>query len=135
MVEIAHRVAAFLYVESCGLCPACKFGGGEVTAYLARLVSGHGSPRDLEAVGARLATVTDGRRCDLPVRHREVVSSILRAFPGDVTDAANRPTRREPCPLEHITDILDGRAVPATTQARKQADWSLSATPVRLTNW
>ena len=35
---VAHQVAAFFYVESCGLCPSCKFGGGEVTAYLANRV-------------------------------------------------------------------------------------------------
>ena len=34
MVAVARMVSRFLYVESCGQCPACKFGTGEVTAYL-----------------------------------------------------------------------------------------------------
>ncbi|MFL6242942.1 MAG: NADH-quinone oxidoreductase subunit F, partial [Acidimicrobiia bacterium] len=34
MVAVALTVSRFLYVESCGQCPACKFGTGEVTAYL-----------------------------------------------------------------------------------------------------
>ena len=135
MVEVAHRIAAFLYVESCGLCPACKFGSGEVAADLARLVAGNGGPRDLESIGTRLATIGDGRRCDLPVRNREVVSSILRAFPGDVSDAANRPSRRTPSTLERIEDIVDGRAVFGTVQSRKRPDWSIESTPVRISNW
>ena len=31
MVKAAHLYSRFLYVESCGQCPACKFGTGEVT--------------------------------------------------------------------------------------------------------
>ena len=135
MVAVAHQVAAFLYIESCGLCPACKFGGGEVTAYLARLVSGGAGPRDVEAVGARLATVTDGRRCDLAQRQRDVVSSILRAFPGDVTAATNRSSGVAPTVLEHIVDIVDGTAVYSTDHARKRADWVVEPVPVQLTRW
>lgn len=135
MLAVAHQVASYLYVESCGWCPACKFGGGEVTAYLARLVAGTGEERDIEALGARLATVTDGRRCDLALRQRDVVSSILRAFPGDVNGAAERPTGVQPRTFAPIEDIVDGVAVPAAFQARKRADGALEATPVRLTRY
>jgi NADH:ubiquinone oxidoreductase subunit F (NADH-binding) len=31
MVQAAWRYSRFLFVESCGQCPACKFGTGEVT--------------------------------------------------------------------------------------------------------
>lgn len=138
MVDIAHRVAAFLYVESCGWCPACKFGGGEVTAYLARLVAGTGEPRDLEALNHRLPRITEGRRCDLPVRHHEVVASILRAFPGDFARRSSRPddtTDLEPVPLEHVVDIVEGRAVLGTAQAHKRADGVVEDRPVHLTVW
>jgi NADH-quinone oxidoreductase subunit F len=40
MVAVARMVSRFLYVESCGQCPACKFGTGEVTAYLDRIAAG-----------------------------------------------------------------------------------------------
>ena len=40
MVAVARMVSRFLYVESCGQCPACKFGTGEVTAYLERIATG-----------------------------------------------------------------------------------------------
>ena len=133
MFAVAHRIAAFLYVESCGLCPACKFGGGEVTAYLARLVAGSAERRDLEALGGRLATVTDGSRCDLASRLRDVVSSIMWAFPGDASTGS--PTGAVPTVLEHIVDLVDGVAVYGTEHARKRADWVVEEQPVRLTRW
>ena len=34
MVQAAWRYSRFLFVESCGQCPACKFGTGEVTETL-----------------------------------------------------------------------------------------------------
>jgi NADH-quinone oxidoreductase subunit F len=137
MVAVAHRIAAFLYVESCGICPACKFGGGEVTAYLARLVSGVGSVSDVEALGSRLPLVPDGRRCDLPLRQRDVVSSILRAFPEDVMAAARaeRSPPAQPEVLSRIVELTEGKAVWDTEQARKRADWVLEPQPVRLTRW
>lgn len=134
MVAVAHQIAAYLYVESCGACPACKFGGGEATAYLARIVAGTAEPRDLEALMARLATVTDGRRCDLALRQRDVVTSILRAFPADVT-APRTVDAVTPSILEPIVDIVDGRAVYSDTQSRTRADWVVEDQPVRLTRW
>ena len=44
-------LSRFLYVESCGQCPACKFVTGEVTAYLENLSSGLGTERDIELIG------------------------------------------------------------------------------------
>lgn len=133
MFAVAHSIAAFLYVESCGLCPACKFGGGEVTAYLARLVAGSRDRRDVEALGGRLATVTDGARCDLAARLRDVVSSIMWAFPADASTGA--PDAPPPRVLEHIVDLADGVAVYGDEQARKRADWVVEPQPVRLTRW
>lgn len=128
MIDVAHQVAAFLYLSSCGMCPPCKYGGGEVAAYLARLVSGGGQPRDIESIGARLATVTDGRRCDLALRQRDVVGSILRAFPGDVTAATNRGADASNAPatvLAPIADIVNGVAVYAETASLDRPDWAI----------
>lgn len=135
MFEVAHRIAAYLYVESCGLCPACKFGGGEVTAYLARLVAGSGSRHDLEALGGRLATVTDGARCGIAQRLRDVVSSIMWAFPADAAAHLDGTTTEIPRPLEPIVDLIDGVAVYGDAQAHKRADWCTDEQPVRLTRW
>ncbi len=135
MFAVAHEIAGYLYVESCGLCPACKFGSGEVTAYLARLVAGVGSRRDLEALGGRLATVTDSAQCALPTRLREVVSSIMWAFPGDAAATVDRTPGTVPSVLEPLVDIVDGRAVYGDRQSRKRADGVVQDQPVRLTRW
>src|SRR5207244_3375665 len=37
MVRTAHMYSRFLWVESCGQCPPCKFGCAEVTSHLERL--------------------------------------------------------------------------------------------------
>src|SRR5262249_55585225 len=79
----AQAVSPFLYEASCGQCPACKFGTGEVTAYLDRIAAGIGDERDIELIGARLATVTDANRCYLGAQEQRVISSLLRAFPED----------------------------------------------------
>ncbi|MGI8756062.1 MAG: NADH-ubiquinone oxidoreductase-F iron-sulfur binding region domain-containing protein, partial [Acidimicrobiales bacterium] len=43
MVEVARTLSWFLFIESCGQCPQCKFGTGEITAALERIVTGGGS--------------------------------------------------------------------------------------------
>ena len=67
MVEVARTLSRFLFVESCGQCPPCKFGTGEITAALERIVTGGGSDADLAVIAERLQIVADGNRCYLPV--------------------------------------------------------------------
>jgi NADH:ubiquinone oxidoreductase subunit F (NADH-binding) len=123
MVEVAYQVAAFLALESCALCPPCKYGGSEVAAFLGRLVAGYGATADMEAVMGRLATVTDGRRCELATRQRDVVSSILRAFPGDVIDVASRSGGTTPPPIGRILNLVDGRTIWEPPRSASFAVW------------
>jgi NADH-quinone oxidoreductase subunit F len=126
MVDLAYTFSRFLYVESCGQCPACKFGTGEVTAYLERLLELRAVDRDIETIGARLRTVADGNRCAVPLEEREVISSFLRDFPEEFADhlegrsCSGRHDRR----LPKIDDIVDGVAIYDPRQARKQPDWT-----------
>src|ERR671912_1455690 len=50
MVEVARELSRFLYVESCGQCPACKLGTGAITDRLDALARGEASPEDLDVV-------------------------------------------------------------------------------------
>jgi NADH-quinone oxidoreductase subunit F len=53
MVQAGYWYSRFLFVESCGQCPACKFGTGEVTDALGAIEAGGGSDRDLEFILVR----------------------------------------------------------------------------------
>jgi len=126
IVELARAFSQFLYVESCNQCPACKFGSGEITAYLQRIERGGGSEFDIEVIGARLRTVTDGNRCYLPVQEQAVVSSLLRSFPEEFAAHLEGATCPRPgsvvVPL--LVDINDGGAVYDEHRMFKRPDWT-----------
>ena len=128
MMAVARLFSQFLYVESCGQCPACKLGSGEITDRLERIEAGTGTAGDVEDMVSWLAQVTDGNRCYLAVEERLVVESILRAFPDEL--AAHLDTRSCPRPppltLPKLVDLHDGRAVYDELQERKQPDWTFA---------
>jgi NADH-quinone oxidoreductase subunit F len=128
MVAVARMVSRFLYVESCGQCPACKFGTGEVTAYLDRIASGDGDEDDVELIGARLATVTDANRCYLGAQEQRVIASLLRAFPEDFVAHLERGTAVDPIPTPKLVDLADGVATYDRRQDRKRPDWTYEPT-------
>jgi NADH:ubiquinone oxidoreductase subunit F (NADH-binding) len=128
MVAVAREFSRFLYVESCGQCPPCKFGSGEITAYLERIEGGEGTEQDIEVIGARLATVTDGARCFLAQEEQQVVSSILRAFPDEFVQHLEY---RWPHEREHLIPKVvhmdgHGDVVYDERHRRKRADWTYS---------
>lgn len=111
MVEVARLFSRFLYVESCGQCPPCKLGSGEITERLTRLEAGAASEHDLDELAAWLGRVTDGNRCFLAVEEREVVASILQAFPEEVAEhLGGRCPRPRPLPLPKIVDLGTARS-------------------------
>jgi NADH:ubiquinone oxidoreductase subunit F (NADH-binding) len=123
-VAIAHGVARFLAVESCGQCQPCKADGLTLASTLDRIrrseIGDH-----LTAVQGALATVADGARCSLASQQQLVVGSLLGAFP----EAFERHCRGEvPAADPHlVAPILD---LPGDTflldeaHATKQPDWS-----------
>lgn len=124
MVAVAQMMSRFLYVESCGQCPACKFGTGEVTAYLDHIAEGSGTERDIELIGARLATVTDANRCYLGTQEQRVIASLLRAFPEDFVTHLEGGPPLTPVPVPKLVDIVDGVAIYDERQAHKRPDWT-----------
>lgn len=124
-VELAGLLSRFLYVESCGQCPACKLGTGEITGQLDALAAGRADIDAIEIIGGRLRSVTDGNRCFLPVEEQNLISSLLRAFPDDFASAAEgRPVRRRGLVVPKLVDLADGVATFDPRQARKQPDWT-----------
>ncbi len=127
MVAVARSVSRFLYVESCGQCPACKFGTGEVTEYLDRIATGDATDRDVVVIGARLDTVTDANRCYLGAQEQIVISSLLRHFPEEFAAHLEEGEPSPEIPIPKLVDIRDGVAIYDEHQARKRPDWTYAS--------
>ncbi|HEX6568133.1 MAG TPA: NADH-ubiquinone oxidoreductase-F iron-sulfur binding region domain-containing protein [Acidimicrobiales bacterium] len=125
MVEVARVLSRFLYVESCGQCPACKLGCGAVTDGLDRLLAAEAVPEDVETIAYRLRTATDGNRCYLPVQEQRVVGSIITAFADEVNAALDgKPQPARGFVLPKLVDLAGGVATVDERQALKQPDWT-----------
>ena len=126
MVEVARQFSRFLYVESCGQCPACKTGCGEITAHLDAIEAGTGTTRDIENIRAWLQQVTDGNRCYLGAEEQGLIASILRAFPEEFVAhiEGGRCPRPRDLPLPKLVELRDGHATYDTAQYRKRPDWT-----------
>jgi NADH:ubiquinone oxidoreductase subunit F (NADH-binding) len=125
MVEVAATMSRFLFVESCGQCPPCKLGTGEITGALERLARLEATDADFEHIHRSLTTVADANRCFLPVEEQQLIGSLLRTFPEDF--AAHLEGR---CPsprtiaVPKIVDLADGRVTYDERQTRKRPDWT-----------
>lgn len=126
MVEVARLFSRFLYVESCGQCPPCKLGSGEITERLMRIEAGAGGDDDVAEVQSWLAKVTDGNRCYLAVEEQQVVASVLRAFPEEFAEhlELGRCPRPRPIGLPKLVELTPGHAVYDERQYRKRPDWT-----------
>jgi NADH:ubiquinone oxidoreductase subunit F (NADH-binding) len=128
LVAVAHAVASFLAVESCGQCTPCKQDGLAISDALDRVRSSEAKSDDLDLVEQRLRTVTDGARCALAQQQQTVVGSVLRLFPDAFR--AHALTEVPGAPREviaEIVDIVDGVARLDEHHLAKQPDWSYDA--------
>ncbi len=126
MVATAHRLSHFLAIESCGQCPPCKLGSGEITTHLDRIERGVGSDEDLAGIHQWLQRVTDGSRCFLATEEQLMVSSILRAFPEEFAqhiEEAHCPLPGSR-PMPKLIDLDGGSATYDEEYWRKRPDWT-----------
>ena len=126
MVDAAYRLSRFLSIESCGQCPPCKLGSSAITERLERIETGVGQESDLDVIAGWLTRVTDGNRCYLAVEERELVSSVLRAFPDEFVEhlELGRCPRPRRLPIPKLVDLDGGRAVYDESFWRKRPDWT-----------
>lgn len=128
LVAVAHGVARFLSVESCGQCTPCKQDGAQAERLLHRIRRSDAAERDLAHLEDCLLTVTDGARCFLAHQTQQVVGSILARFPAEVERhlAGDLPPG-EAYLIAPIVDFgQDGRAVLDDRQWAKQPDWTFA---------
>ena len=125
MAEVAAVLSRFLWVESCGQCPPCKLGTGEITAALDEIVAGRGSRESLETVNHWLDVVADGNRCFLPVEAQQMIASLLREFPADFdAHLEGTCTSTRDLDVPKIVDIDEQGARYDLRQRRKRPDWT-----------
>lgn len=124
-VAVAHGVARFLAVESCGQCTPCKEDGKSIAAGLDRMRRSDAEPEDLDVVLEKLDTVVDGARCFLAQQHQTVVRSIVAAFHGQFRAHADGTTPPvESTPIAEILDLQGEAVLIDERQLRKQPDWT-----------
>ena len=132
MVQAAWRYSWFLFVKSCGQCPACKFGTGEVTQTLAAIEASGGSHRDLELILVRARGSTGGQKCALPTGESLLMKSLVQAFCEEFASHVGRscPLRRE-LPFHKLVDwdAATGRFAYDLAYADKQPDWTSPCCP------
>lgn len=127
MVRAAQLYSRFLYVESCGQCPACKFGTGEVTKLLAKVEVDGASEQDVESILMRARGSTDGQKCALPTGESLLMQSLVQVFGDEFRSHVDGV-----CPLPRTLafhkivdwDATAGRFLYDRTYASKQPDWT-----------
>jgi len=119
MVNVAHAMSRFLFVESCGQCPPCKLGSGEITTALSLIAAGDADHGEIQTIDHWLARVTDANRCYLGTQERLVVASIVETFRSEVEDhlALGRCPRPREFTLPRLADL--GRGVATYEQATR----------------
>jgi NADH-quinone oxidoreductase subunit F len=125
LVAVAHAIARFLAVESCGQCTPCKQDGVAISAALERVRNSEGDENDLVVIEERLRTVADGARCALATQQQAVVGSALRLFPESFrAHARSEQPSAPPELIAELVDIADGVARVDEHHRDKQPDWS-----------
>ncbi len=106
IVRATLAFSRFLYVESCGQCPACKHGTGAITDLLERIDRGEGSEADVETILARALTVTDAQRCALPTGETLIAQSAIQVFGSEFVEHLGRACPRpRDLPVPKILDF------------------------------
>ncbi len=127
IVKATYLYSRFLYVESCGQCPACKFGTGEATEILRAIEEGGGGERDVEVLLVRAKGSTDGQKCALPTGESLLVQSAVQLFRDEFEGhiGTTCPLPRN-LPFHKIVDwdAEAGRFSYDDTYARRQPDWT-----------
>lgn len=105
ILRVLRPLTAFLAFESCGQCNPCKLGTAALVELLDQLLDGSGDAGTVAALWRRCVTVTDGRRCYLPVGAQLMVGSTLTAFQDEIAAGLGRPVPGQDVPIPLIEHL------------------------------
>ena len=128
LVAVAHGVARFLAVESCGQCTPCKRDGLALAELLAAVSRSEAPAGELVQIRDLVNTVSEGARCYLGLQHEAVVGSIVTGFGEELQahlDGSAPPV--EPALITELVSIEGDEAVFNERHPQKQPDWTYDA--------
>jgi NADH-quinone oxidoreductase subunit F len=92
MVDVARYFVEFLREESCGKCLPCREGISEMAAILGRIVSGEGTPGDLDFLQDIGVLLSEASLCGLGTSAANPVKSTMRYFKNEYESHINHKT-------------------------------------------
>lgn len=131
--RVAQAVARFLYVESCGQCPACKMGLRITSRSVDKMFDRprrrpmtETKEKDLEEVAVEAAlSGPQANRCFLPVGGSLAIPSLIRAFRGEFDElVSGHPAPGYPIPKIMDYDETNHVFTYDKRQQTKRPDWS-----------
>jgi NADH:ubiquinone oxidoreductase subunit F (NADH-binding) len=129
LAAVAHGVARFLSVESCGQCTPCKEDGLALAGLLDRVRRSDSQDLDLLAIDDHVRRVADSARCFLAHQQQRVLGSITTEFADDLrVHAEGKVDPAADVLVAPIADLADGVVTLDERQAAKQPDWTYDET-------
>jgi NADH-quinone oxidoreductase subunit F len=125
MAAVAHGVARFLAVESCGQCTPCKGDGLAIAGLLDDVRRSAADENTLARIDEHLVTVTDEARCFLAHQQQRVINSIMQLYEVQVAEHVTQARPEvERAVIAPIVDLDGDRFTLADEHLNKQPDWS-----------
>ena len=125
MAAVAHGVARFLAVESCGQCTPCKQDGLAIMRLLDDLRRSAADEDTLAQIDSHLVTVTDEARCFLAHQQQRVINSIMQLYEVPIAEHITKARPEvDPEVIAPIADLDGDRFTLAEEHLGKQPDWS-----------
>ena len=125
MAAVAHGVARFLAVESCGQCTPCKGDGLAIAGLLDAVRRSAADENTLAQIDEHLVTVTDEARCFLAHQQQRVINSIMQLYEVQVAEHVTQARPEvERAVIAPIVDLDGDRFTLADEHLNKQPDWS-----------
>ncbi len=125
LVAVAHGVARFLSIESCGQCVPCKSDGLAIAHLLDTVRTSTGEADTVSQLERRFASVDDGARCALAGQQRAAVASLTElgreSVKHHLTRSVDEAGRFLIAP---IVNLVHNRAIVDITHVDKLPDWS-----------